>query len=66
MKTQYVYVPCDADGVVNNEFRHYLRLYKIVDEAYILVDQGLADLIPGWEKKYDATIQIENPYPTLD
>lgn len=66
MKTKYVYVPCDAGGNVNNEFRMYLRLYKHTDEGQILVEQGLSDLIPGWEKKYDATLQIENPYPTLD
>lgn len=66
MSNNYVYVPCDGGAIANQEFRHYFRLYKITNKVYKLVEQGLADLIPGWEKRYAATMQTENPYPNLD
>lgn len=67
-KKEYYYVPCDGGLNVNSEFRHYLRLYSDCgDGKPILVDQGVADKIPEWEKSYPGVhISIENPYPRLD
>ena len=66
MKNKYFYVACDAGDPVNPEFRHYFRLYKKDGERPILVEQGLAPKIDEWEKSYDASFEITNPYPNLD
>jgi hypothetical protein len=67
MNSDYFYVPCDAGGNVNKDYRFYFRLYrKNVDGKPRLVDQGLEDKLDGWKTKFNADIQTENPYPTLD
>jgi hypothetical protein len=68
MKKTYYYVPCDGGPNVNQEFRHYFRLYVDKgDGKPLLVNQGGAELIPIWEAKYPGvTINVNNPYPLLD
>jgi len=52
MKDEYYYIACDGGKMVNQEYRHYFRLYnKKQDQSPILVDQGLPN---------------KNPYPNLD
>lgn len=64
---KYFYVPCDGGGVVNNDFRLYFRLY-VQEEGGIpkLVEQGLVNLLEGWQSKYKATLSHTNPYPEYD
>jgi hypothetical protein len=67
MKDEYYYVACDGGKMVNKEYRHYFRLYnKKQDQSPILVDQGLPNKIPLWEKEFSAILEYENPYPNLD
>lgn len=68
MKTKdtYFYVACDGGLNVNETHRHYFRLYKDNENGPLLVDQGLANKVSSWVEKYDATLNMENPYPNLD
>lgn len=64
---KYYYTACTAlQKNVNEDYRHYYRLYKDNGVKPILVEQGLETMITGWESKYDAKFNPVNPYPDLD
>ena len=64
---KYFYVPCESTSATNPGFEQYFRLYvQKDDEAPILFLQGGVELTDGWKSKYNADLQIENPYPHLD
>jgi hypothetical protein len=63
---KYYYVACDGGINVNEEYRHYFRLYKETDNGPILVEQGLKDLVEEWGKKYKAELSLTDPYPNLN
>lgn len=66
-KKSYFYVAClsRADNT-KPEFKHYFRLYQNTETGAVLVDQGLYEKVSGWEKKYNAVMSYDNPYPLLD
>jgi hypothetical protein len=68
MKNEYYYFACEAQekDKVNDQFKHYFRLYKTDGSSPILVDQGLAPKVENWKQKLNATFNLENPYPHLD
>lgn len=66
MNTKYVYVACDGGITVNEGYRHYYRLYKIVNSVHILVEQGLAPIQKRWETDYNATLSLDDPYPNYN
>lgn len=68
MKYEYYYVACEANekDKVNDQFKHYFRLYKTNGTTPILVDQGLAPKVEIWKEKFKAEFNSENPYPHLD
>lgn len=67
MQNNYYYVACDGGINVKEKYRHYFRLYKRnPDGVSRLVDQGLSEKISDWENKYQAALELENPYPLLD
>tara|TARA_R110002167_G_scaffold98020_1_gene258217 strand:- start:2671 stop:2883 length:213 start_codon:yes stop_codon:yes gene_type:complete len=70
MKKEYYYCHCDGDpresGNCNVEFRLYVRLYDNSGDKPRLVDQGKISKIVEWENKYNATLNMDNPYLELD
>lgn len=63
---KHFYVACEAANT-NPGFEHYFRLYVQKNgDIPKLLEQGLPELIDGWESKYGATFQVENPYPEFD
>lgn len=65
---KYYYCACAAplSQKVNEAYRHYFRLYKENAGKAILVEQGLAEKIPSWEKRFNAELNFNNPYPDHD
>jgi len=66
-KREYQWCHCTCNGIQTRaEFKHYVRLYEIIDGKGRLVDQGLIHKAKEWESEYNATLVLESLYPELD